>query len=79
MFKPITTKLDDVIVSNFRRPKTQLKRGKKGVVIDDIDYAPEVNPYEDMDIEGLIDFGDYVPPQQNKQIIIVPKPPTYEE
>ena len=30
-----------------------------------------------MDREGLINFGDYVPPQQEKQI--VPKPPTYEE
>ena len=38
---------------------------------------PEVDPYEDMDVEGLIDFGDYVPPQQDKQL--VPKPPTYEE
>ena len=38
---------------------------------------PEVDPYEDMDVEGLIDFGDYVPPQQEKQL--VPKPPTYEE
>ena len=77
VFKPVTTKLDDVIVSNLRRPRTQLKRGKRGVIIDDIDYAPEVDPYEDMDIEGLIGFRDYVPPQQNRQI--VPKPPTYEE
>ena len=30
-----------------------------------------------MDVEGLIDYGDYVPPQQNKQL--VPKLPTYEE
>ena len=37
---------------------------------------PEVDPYEDMDVEGLIDFGDYVPPQQEKQI--VPKPPKYK-
>ena len=57
-------------------PKRQLKRGKKGD-INNIDYDPEVDPYEDMDVEGLIDFGDYVPPQQEKQI--VPKPPTYEE
>ena len=77
VFKPVTTKLDDVIVTNLKRPRTQLKRGRKRDIIDDIDYAREVDPYEDMDIEGLIDFGDYVPPQQNKQI--VPKPPTYEE
>ena len=66
-----------IIASNLRRPRIQLKRGKKGDIVDDIDYAPEVDPYEDMDIEGLIDFRDYVPPQQNKQI--VPKPPSYEE
>ena len=77
VFKPVTSKLDDVIVSNLisktpQRRKRPLKKGEVG-----IDYAPEVDPYEDMDVEGLIDFGDYVPPQQNKQL--VPKPPTYEE
>ena len=55
-----------------QRRKRPLKKGEVG-----IDYAPEVDPYEDMDVEGLIDFGDYVPPQQEKQL--VPKPPTYEE
>ena len=40
-----------------------------------IDYAPEVDPFEDMEIDDL--FGDYIPPQQEKQL--VPKPPTYEE
>ena len=54
VFKPVTTKLDDVIVSNLKIPKRKPKRGKKGVIIDDIDYAPEVDPYEDMDIEGFI-------------------------
>ena len=77
VFKPVTSKLDDVIDSNLisktpQRRKRPLKKGEVG-----IDYAPEVDPYEDMDVEGLIDFGDYVPPQQNKQL--VPKPPTYEE
>ena len=77
VFKPVTSKLDDVIVSNLisktpQRRKRPLKKGEVG-----IDYAPEVDPYEDMDVECLIDFGDYVPPQQNKQL--VPKPPTYEE
>ena len=52
--------------------KRPTKKGEVG-----IDYMPEVDPYEDMDIEGLIDYGDYVPPQQEKQI--VPKPATYEE
>ena len=71
VFKPVNTKLDDVIVSNWEIPKRQLKRGKKGD-INNIDYYPEVDPYK-----GLIDFGDYVPPQKEKQI--VPKPPRYEE
>ena len=78
VFKPVTSKLDDVIDSNLnlsmppQRRKRPPRKGEEG-----IDYAPEVDPYEDMDVEGLIDFGDYVPPQQEKQI--VPKPPTYEE
>ena len=77
VFKPVTSKLDDVIDSNLnlgmpQRIKRPPRKREEG-----IDYAPEVDPYEDMDVEGLIDFGDYVPPQQEKQI--VPKPPTYEE
>ena len=77
VFKPVTSKLDDVIDSNLDlrippRKKRPLKKGEVG-----IDYMPEVDPYEDMDVEGLIDFGDYVPPNQEKHL--VPKPPTYEE
>ena len=80
VFEPVTSKLDDVIDSNLdsRMPQRRKRPLKKGEVRDHgIDYMPEVDPYEDMDVEGLIDFGDYVPPQQEKQI--VPKPPTYEE
>ena len=44
-----------------------------------IDYAPEVDPYEDMDVEGLLNLEDYVPPQQEKQIAKIPKKaPKYE-
>ena len=44
-----------------------------------IDYAPEVDPYEEMDVEGLLDLEDYVPPQAEKQIAKAPgKPPQYE-
>ena len=47
---------------------------------------PEVDPYEDMDVEGLLDFGDYVPPQQEKQLGPIPQihvdtpdePPEYD-
>ena len=41
-----------------------------------IDYAPEVDPYEEMDVEGLLDLEDYVPPQAEKQI--AKAPPKYE-
>ena len=44
-----------------------------------IDYAPEVDPYEKMDVEGLLDLEDYVPPQAEKQIAKKPqKLPQYE-
>ena len=44
-----------------------------------IDYAPEVDPYEDMDVEGLLKLEDYVPPQAEKQIAKKPeKPPQYQ-
>ena len=78
VFKPVTSKLDDVIISNLISKTSKMrKRPKKKEEEAGIDYAPEVDPYEDMDVEGLIDFGDYVPLQQDKQL--VPKPPTYEE
>lgn len=44
-----------------------------------IDYAPEVDPYEDMDVDGLLNLEDYVAPQAEKQIAKIPKePPKYE-
>ena len=44
-----------------------------------IDYAPEIDPYEDMDVEGLLNLEDYVPPQAQKQIAKIPKKaPKYE-
>ena len=49
---------------------------------EEIDYAPEVDPYEDMDVEGLLDLQDYVAPQTEKQIAKMPAPqgppPKYE-
>ena len=85
MFKPITAKLDDVIASNlpdgsrgFARSHPQ--RGvkstrKRKVKLKEIDYFPEVDPFEDMDVEGL--FDEAVPSQPEKQIPAAP--PTYEE
>ena len=33
-----------------------------------IDYAPAVDPYENMDVEGLLNLEDYVPPQAEKNL-----------
>ena len=71
----MTSKLDDVIDSdlNLRMPQRRKRPPRKGEVPNyGIDIEDEV---EDMGLDDL--FGDYVPPQQEKQI--VPKPPTYEE
>ena len=44
-----------------------------------IDYAPEVDPYEDIDVEGLLNLENYVAPQAEKQIAKIPsKAPNYE-
>ena len=75
VFKPVTSKLDDVIDSNLNLGMPQMKKRppRKGEVPNyGIDIDDEV---EDMGLDDL--FGDYVPPQQEKQI--VPKPPAYEE
>ena len=75
VFEPVTSKLDDVVASNLysRMPQRRRRPPKKGEVPNyGIDIEDEV---ENMGLDDL--FGDYVPPQQEKQI--VPKPPTYEE
>ena len=75
VFKPLTSKLDDVIDSNLNLRMPQRRKtppGKGEVPNYGIDIEDEV---EDMNLDDL--FGDYVPPQQEKQL--VPKPPTYEE
>ena len=73
VFKPVTSKLDDVIESNLQIPKVPEKRVKKGMrgELEAPDYYPEVDPFEDMDVENIFE------PQQQKQI---PKePPRYSE
>ena len=75
VFKPVTSKLDDVIDSNLNlgMPQRRKRPPRKGEVPNyGIDIEDEV---EDMGLDDL--FGDYVPPQQEKQL--VPKPPKYEE
>ena len=80
MFKPVTSKLDDVIASNLG-PQGSLRQKqparRKKAKLEGIDYFPDVDPFEDMDVEGL--FGETAPvsPQPEKQIR--PPPPTYEE
>ena len=74
VFKPITSKLDNVIDSNqvLRMPRKK-RPLKKGEVPDyGIDIEDEV---EDMGLDDL--FEQPILPQQEKQL--VPKPPTYEE
>ena len=74
VFKPITSKLDDVIDSNqvLRMPRKK-RPLKKGEVADySIDIEDEV---EDMGLDDI--FEQPILPQQEKQL--VPKPPTYEE
>ena len=74
VFKPITTKLDDVALRNLNIPRLTKKRGKKlGVP----DYGIALED-EDIPNYGLDDFFDEgLVPENEKQI--VPKPPTYEE
>ena len=73
VFKPITTKLDDVAFRNLNIPRLKKRGRNRGVP----DYAVGV---EDGGIPdyGLDDFFDEgLAPENKKQI--VPKPPTYEE
>ena len=73
VFKPITTKLDDVAFRNLNIPRLKKRGRNRGVP----DYAVGV---EDGGIPdyGLDDFFDEgLVPENKKQI--VPKPPTYEE
>ena len=73
-FKPITTKLDDVVFRNLNIPRLTKKRGKK---LDVPDYGIALED-EDIPDYGLDDFfDDGLVPENEKQI--VPKPPTYEE
>ena len=75
VFKPITTKLDDVAFRNLNIPRLKKRGRNRGVQ----DYAVGVED-EDGGIPdyGLDDFFDEgLVPENKKQI--VPKPPTYEE
>ena len=69
-------RLDEIIEGLKGKPAAPRVRKRVPVKIEEgIDYAPEVDPYEDMDVEGLLNLEDYVPSQPEKQI--APKPPKY--
>lgn len=73
VFKPVTSKLDDVIVSNLKMTPRKRQPLKKGEVPDyGISLDDEVLDY------GLDDlFDEEIQPETTKQL--VPKPSTYEE
>ena len=75
LFKPVTTKLDDVIDSNLNRMLPRRKQPvKKGEVPD---YGIRVeDDVEDMNLGDIFDEQPVLP-DSDKQL--VPKPPTYEE
>ena len=79
VFKPVTSKLDDVIVSNLNKPPR--RKPAKNVIGDPEvpDYDPEVDPFEDMDVEGMLE-----PPRVKPTPIQLPdysesQPPAYSE
>ena len=73
VFKPVTSKLDDVIDSNLRMPLRKKRQQKKGKVPNyGIDIEDEV---PDMNLGDLFDEG--IQPETTKQL--VPIPPTYEQ
>ena len=47
VFKPVTSKLDDVIKSNLKSSKPQIRKRPLRKKEEGIDYAPEVDPFED--------------------------------
>ena len=81
-------RLDEIIEGlRAQKPKNRPQiRIRAAPGEEEIDYAPEVDPYEDMDVEGLLDLQDYVAPQAEKQIAKIPQgppgaagpPPKYE-
>lgn len=54
---PLTERLDEVVKNT--RPKERVKiKVRPKQFSEEIDYKPEVDPYEDMDVEGLIPYQD---------------------
>ena len=74
VFKPITTKLDEVALRNLNIPRLTKKHGKK-LGVPDYGIALEDEDIPDYGLDDFFDEG--LVPENKKQI--VPKPPTYEE
>ena len=75
-----TFKLDELLAAQKRQAPLQKRqrRPQEQRREEGIDYAPEVDPYEDMDVEGLLNLEDYVAPQTEKQIAKKPELPKYQ-
>ena len=74
VFKPVTTKLDDVITSNLRMPQRGKRPPKKAEVPNyGVDIEDEV---EEMNLGDLFNEQPVLPGSEKQ---LVPKPPTYEE
>ena len=73
IFRPITSKMD--VSTSSTKPTSIVK--KKPPSTKEIDYYPDVDPYEEMDVEGLIDFGEEVLPGEEKQPPVSDSPPAY--
>ena len=75
LFKPVTTKLDDVIDSNLNRMLPRRKQPVKKVEVPDYGIRVE-DDVEDMNLGDIFDEQPVLP-ESEKQL--VPKPPSYED
>ena len=75
LFKPVTTKLDDVIDSNLYRMLPRRKHPVKKVEVPDYGIRVE-DDVEDMNLGDIFDEQPVLP-ESEKQIAL--KPPTYDE
>ena len=75
VFKPITTKLDDVAFRNLNIPRLKKRGRNRGVPYYAVGVEDEDGGIPDYGLDDFFDEG--LVPENKKQI--VPKPPAYEE
>ena len=75
VFKPITTKLDDVAFRNLNIPRLKKRGRNRGVPDYAVDVEDEDGGIPDYGIDDFFDEG--LAPENKKQIVL--KPPAYEE